>query len=134
MYYFVCNHTQLYDMVFFIFTEKRLYKMPEKRVRKSITIFKNVEDNVQKIADNNFGGNFSLAVENLLSSALDNDRKLTEEKNINRYILMKIFYYLRENFRARDDDILDDMDKNFLKICEKMREELIEEGVDYGSF
>ncbi len=108
--------------------------MPEKRVRKSITIFKNVEDSVQKIANNQFGGNFSLAVENLLGSALDNDRKLTEEKNINRYLLMKVFYYLRENFRTRNDNLLEEMDRNFLQIYEKIREEIIEDGVDYGSF
>lgn len=108
--------------------------MAENRVRKTITIFKRIEADVQKVADEKYGGNFSLASEQLLIASLDTERKLKEEENINRYILMKMFYYLRENFRAREDDLLEKMDLKFLSICAKMRKELIEEGVDYGSF
>lgn len=108
--------------------------MSNQRVKKALTLSEEILDKVQKVADESFSGNFSQAVESLLSDALSGSKKANEESNLNRYVILKMFFYLRENFRARDDDLLEKMDSRFLEICDDMKAMLIEEGVDYGPF
>jgi hypothetical protein len=108
--------------------------MSNSRVKKALTLSKDTIDKVQKIADESFSGNFSQAVESLLIDALNGSRKANQESNLNRYVILKMFFYLRENFRARDDDLLERMDNRFVEICDEMKTMLIEEGMDYGPF
>lgn len=108
--------------------------MIKTRVKKALTLSKETIEKVQKIADDDYSGNFSQAVESLVNDALSGAKKANEECNLNRYVILKMFFYLRENFRAREDDLLERMDSRFLEICDEMKAMLIEEGVDYGPF
>ncbi len=108
--------------------------MSKQRVKKAVTLSEVTIGKVQELADENFSGNFSQAVETLLSDALSGSKKAVEESNLNRYVILKMFFYLRENFRARDDALLEKMDSKFLEVCDEMKAMLIEEGVDYGPF
>lgn len=66
--------------------------------------------------------------------SLEYRQRYTEEHNLNRYIALKTFFYLRENFRAREAGLLEKLDGQFLQQCEEMKRALLEEGVDYGPF
>ncbi|MEJ2668737.1 MAG: hypothetical protein P8104_00100 [Gammaproteobacteria bacterium] len=108
--------------------------MIKRRVSKAISITENTATRVQEVADADFAGNFSLALETLAKDALDGRQRYTEEHNLNRYIALKTFFYLRENFRAREAGLLEKLDGQFLQQCEEMKRALLEEGVDYGPF
>ncbi len=106
----------------------------EKRVKKTITINENLSENIQKIATEKFGGNYSLAIESLSNIGLKKDKELQKERNLNRYVALKTLFYLRENIKANEDKLIEKLDAIFIKKHEEMKNILLEEGADYGHF
>ncbi|MDH5727409.1 MAG: hypothetical protein OEZ58_00250 [Gammaproteobacteria bacterium] len=72
------------------------------------------------------------ALEVLLKKGLSAEQELEEMRRREDYILLKTLFILRNIAVTRGDDFLKSLDEQFEEKLPKLREMIINEGMDYG--